>query len=175
MTAMRAGGTAAAQTIVVVNGLQQKGKTDLCDGVGHLRRELRRRCAGRDLARSLREFQAGGRKGRASGAKRECRASHRAQPYPFAAPSKPQTVYYTVKKYNIPPVGRAVDHPDPTIMTTVRLLVVSESTSTASTVGCHCQLAQIGTLGVTEGEPDGVRPRDREQYTQRRRRYKNAQ
>ena len=56
-------------------------------------------------------------------------------------------------------------------MTTVRLLVVSESTSTASTVGCHCQLAQIGTLGVTEGEPDGVRPRDREQYTQRRQRY----
>ena len=34
-------------------------------------------------------------------------------------------------------------HPDPTNMTTVRLLVVSESTSTASTVGCHCQLAQI--------------------------------
>ena len=46
-------------------------------------------------------------------------------------------------------------HPDPTNMTTVRLLVVSESTSTASTVGCHCELAQIGTLGVTEGEPDG--------------------
>ena len=39
-------------------------------------------------------------------------------------------------------------------MTTVRLLVVSESTSTSSTVGCHCELAQIGTLGVTEGEPD---------------------
>ena len=68
-----------------------------------------------------------------------------------------------------------LDHPDPTNMTTVRLLVVSESTSTASTVGCHCELAQIGTLGVTEGEPDGVRPRDREQYTQRRQRYKNAQ
>ena len=48
-----------------------------------------------------------------------------------------------------------VDHPGPTNMTTVRLLVVSESTSTASTVGCHCELAQIGTLGVTEGEPDG--------------------
>ena len=47
-------------------------------------------------------------------------------------------------------------HPDPTNMTTVRLLVVSESTSTASTVGCHCELAQIGTLGVTEGEPDGL-------------------
>ena len=31
-------------------------------------------------------------------------------------------------------------------MTTVRLLVVSESTSTASTVGCHCELAQIGRL-----------------------------
>ena len=68
-----------------------------------------------------------------------------------------------------------LDHPDPTNMTTVRLLVVSESTSTSSTVGCHCELAQIGTLGVAEGEPDGVRPRDREQYTQRRRRYKNAQ
>ena len=48
-----------------------------------------------------------------------------------------------------------VDHPGSTNMTTVRLLVVSESTSTASTVGCHCELAQIGTLGVTEGEPDG--------------------
>ena len=48
-----------------------------------------------------------------------------------------------------------LDHPDPTNMTTVRLLVVSESTSTASTVGCHCELAQIGTLGVAEGEPDG--------------------
>ena len=48
-----------------------------------------------------------------------------------------------------------LDHPDPTNMTTVRLLVVSESTSTASTVGCHCELAQIGTLGVTEGEHDG--------------------
>ena len=48
-----------------------------------------------------------------------------------------------------------VDHPGPTNITTVRLLVVSESTSTASTVGCHCQLAQIGTLGVAEGEPDG--------------------
>ena len=68
-----------------------------------------------------------------------------------------------------------VDHPGPTNMTTVRLLVVSESTSTSSTVGCHCELAQIGTLGVTEGEPNGVRPRDREQYTQRRQRYKNAQ
>ena len=49
-----------------------------------------------------------------------------------------------------------VDHPGSTNMTTVRLLVVSESTSTASTVGCHCELAQIGTLGVTEGEPDGL-------------------
>ena len=48
-----------------------------------------------------------------------------------------------------------VDHPGPTNMTTVRLLVVSESTSTSSTVGCHCELAQIGTLGVAEGEPDG--------------------
>ena len=68
-----------------------------------------------------------------------------------------------------------VDHPGPTNMTTVRLLVVSESTSTASTVGCHCELAQIGTLGVTEGEPDGVRPLDRAHTTRRRRRYKNAQ
>ena len=46
-----------------------------------------------------------------------------------------------------------VDHPGSTNMTTVRLLVVSESTSTSSTVGCHCELAQIGTLGVAEGEP----------------------
>ena len=62
-----------------------------------------------------------------------------------------------------------VDHPGPTNMTTVRLLVVSESTSTASTVGCHCELAQIGTLGVAEGEPDGEW-KIRAQCTMRRRR-----
>ena len=64
-----------------------------------------------------------------------------------------------------------VDHPDPTNMTTMRLLVVSESISTSSTVGLTGGGLRIATLGVAEGEPDGVRPRDREQYTQRRRRY----
>ena len=64
-----------------------------------------------------------------------------------------------------------MDHPDPTNMTTMRLLVVSESISTSSTVGLTGGGLRIATLGVAEGEPDGVRPRDREQYTQRRRRY----
>ena len=68
-----------------------------------------------------------------------------------------------------------VDHPGPTNMTTVRLLVVSESTSTASTVGCHCELAQIGTLGVAEGEPDGEWKIRAQCTMRRRRRYKNAQ
>ena len=68
-----------------------------------------------------------------------------------------------------------VDHPGPTNMTTVRLLVVSESTSTSSTVGCHCELAQIGTLGVTEGEPDGEWKIRAQCTMRRRRRYKNAQ
>ena len=64
-----------------------------------------------------------------------------------------------------------MDHPGPTNMTTIRLLVVSESISTSSTVGLTGGGLRIATLGVAEGEPDGVRPRDREQYTQRRRRY----
>ena len=68
-----------------------------------------------------------------------------------------------------------LDHPDSTNMTTVRLLVVSESTSTASTVGCHCEPAQIGTLGVTEGEPDGEWKIRAQCTMRRRRRYKNAQ
>ena len=49
--------------------------------------------------------------------------------------------------------------------------MVSESISTSSTVGLTGGGLRIATLGVAEGEPDGVRPRDREQYTQRRRRY----
>ena len=56
-------------------------------------------------------------------------------------------------------------------MTTMRLLVVSESISTSSTVGLTGGGLRIATLGVAEGEPDGVRTRDRAQYTQRRRRY----
>ena len=68
-----------------------------------------------------------------------------------------------------------VDHPGPTNMTTVRLLVVSESTSTASTGGGHWELAQIGTLGVAEGEPDGESEIRARHDTRRRRRYKNAQ
>ena len=64
-----------------------------------------------------------------------------------------------------------VDHPGPTNMTTVRLLVVSESISTSSTVGLTGGGLRIATLGVAEGEPDGARPRDRAHTTQRRRRY----
>ena len=81
-----------------------------------------------------------------------------------------QPLLYSVDRVQCTQLSH-VDHPGPTNMTTVRLLVVSESTSTASTVGCHCELAQIGTLGVAEGEPDGARPRDRAHTKRRRRRY----
>ena len=56
-------------------------------------------------------------------------------------------------------------------MTTVRLLVVSESISTSSTVGLTGGGLRIATLGVAEGEPDGARPRDRAHTMRRRRRY----
>ena len=64
-----------------------------------------------------------------------------------------------------------VDHPDPTNRTTTRLLVVSESISTSSTVGLTGGGLRIATLGVAEGGPDGARPRDRAHTTRRRRRY----
>ena len=67
------------------------------------------------------------------------------------------------------------DHPDPTNMTTMRLLVVSESISTSSTVGLTGGGLRIATLGVAEGEPDGAckirarhRMRRRRSYTLRR-------
>ena len=56
-------------------------------------------------------------------------------------------------------------------MTTVRLLVVSESISTSSTVGLTGGGLRIATLGVAEGEPDGV-CKIRARHTERRhRRY----
>ena len=56
-------------------------------------------------------------------------------------------------------------------MTTVRLLVVSESISTSSTVGLTGGGLRIATLGVAEGEPDGACKIRARHYTRRRRRY----
>ena len=64
-----------------------------------------------------------------------------------------------------------VDHPDPTNRTTTRLLVVSESISTSSTVGLTGGGLRIATLGVAEGEPDGACKIRARHDTRRRRRY----
>ena len=64
-----------------------------------------------------------------------------------------------------------VDHPGPTNMTTVRLLVVSESISTSSTVGLTGGGLRIATLGVAEGEPEGACKIRARHHTRRRRRY----
>ena len=64
-----------------------------------------------------------------------------------------------------------VDHPGPTNMTTVRLLVVSESISTSSTVGLTGGGLRIATLGVAEGEPDGAFKIRALHPERRRRRY----